>query len=81
MTLALSLYSRPGCHLCEQMLEELEQYQSAVTVNVINIDDDPELIRKFAARIPVLAMGDTEICQYHLDQDALSNYLKKVESN
>lgn len=51
----VTLYSRPGCHLCDdaraviaEICRELdEQYVE------ISIDDEPELQRRFAEEIPV----------------------------
>lgn len=69
----LTIYSRPDCHLCEEMLEALQKWQSRFNfrVNIVDIDEDLSLTARFAARIPVLAAGDIEICGYHLDEKAL----------
>jgi glutaredoxin-like protein DUF836 len=61
----LVLYSRPGCHLCE---EARDAVQSALEdraarglpvprVVETNIEDDPELHRRYLERIPVLELG------------------------
>ena len=76
--LILTLYSRPECHLCEDMLKALAVWQEAhqFNVDVINIDSDIKLTRRFAARIPVLAHNDIEICQYHINESALDEFFK-----
>jgi thioredoxin reductase (NADPH) len=60
------------------MLEGLKIWQNRFNfkVEMIDIDHDPVLTDRFSARIPLLAAGDTEICQYHLDEQALSNYFE-----
>ena len=45
-------------------------------VEIIDIDNDSELTERFAARIPLLAEGDKEICQYHFDEKMLLNHFK-----
>jgi hypothetical protein len=41
-----------------------------------DVDTDPELVRRFGTRVPVLVGGDgTEICHYFLDKAALRRYL------
>ena len=37
----------------------------------IDIDRDVELIRLYDTKVPVLCLGDSEICHYFLDSDAL----------
>jgi len=37
----------------------------------IDIDRDPELIRRFDARVPVLCLGEAEICHFFFDETAL----------
>jgi glutaredoxin-like protein DUF836 len=77
--LVLSIYSRPECHLCDEMIEALKKWQSYFNfeVNIINIDQDTFLTARFAARIPLLAVGNIEICEYHLDEKALLHFLEQ----
>lgn len=79
--LVFSIYSRPECHLCDEMIEALKKWQKHFNfkVEIINIDQDSELTARFAARIPLLAMADTEICEYHLDDKALLHFLENEE--
>lgn len=37
----------------------------------VDIDRDTELIRRYDAMVPVLCLGDTEICHYFFDETAL----------
>ena len=55
----LTLYSRPGCHLCELMLAQIESARVSrpFRVTEVNIDTDPELQRRFSRSIPVLEIG------------------------
>ncbi len=67
-----TLYSRPGCHLCEVMLAALEPLLAGRgSVSVVDIDGDPGLRARYGRRIPVLAHGDVDLCQYHLDAAAV----------
>ena len=71
--LTLQLYSRPGCHLCEQMLDELSPIEKTYNfiINVVDISDDEQLIAEYAGRIPVLVRDARTICEYFLDEQAL----------
>jgi hypothetical protein len=68
----LRLYSRPGCHLCEQLLEGLMPLvRGRAEIEVVNIDDDVELGREYGTRIPVLEFAGRFICQFTLDEPAI----------
>lgn len=50
------LYTKPGCHLCEQALAAVNELRSefSITVAEINIELDPGLYKKYFDQIPVL---------------------------
>ncbi len=63
------LYSRPGCHLCEEthaMLDELLAKRAAQglpspAVIERNIEDDEDWHRRYMLVIPVVAIGGREL--------------------
>lgn len=72
----LTLFGRPACHLCGDMLLQLQALQDAgkvFDVDYVDIDTRKELQALYGQRIPVLVDAKTghEICHYHLDKDAL----------
>jgi hypothetical protein len=72
----LSLYSRPGCHLCEEMEAELQPLLAGrAVIETVDISDDPGLERRYGIRIPVLADGEQELSGYPLDRDRVEQYL------
>jgi len=74
----LKLFTRPGCHLCEQLEEELlPLILGRAQLELVNIDGDLELKKRYGLRIPVLATADRELCGYPLDADALEDYLSR----
>ncbi len=78
MSQALTLYSRPGCHLCETMLEQLQPFleKYSLEVQLVDIESDDELLRRYAIKIPVLALEGETLCQYQLDPQVLTQALK-----
>jgi hypothetical protein len=58
----LVLYMRPGCHLCADAVRDLEvaARQLAIPLHLrsVDIDRDPELLRRYMIEIPVLARPD-----------------------
>ncbi len=76
---ALTLYSRAGCHLCEEMRQQLEalQQQHDFLLNVVDIDADSYLHLRYGDRVPVLvAAEEQEICHYRLNEEVLLEYFK-----
>lgn len=57
--LTVTLYSRPGCHLCEQAREDLQALQAQFPhrLQEINIESDPALHKRWLEKIPVLDIG------------------------
>ena len=71
----LTFYYRERCHLCDAMRKALAAYNrnhEPVEWREVDIDRDPELIRRYDARVPVLCHGDTEICHFFFDESALA---------
>jgi len=75
----LTVYSRLGCHLCEDMEKLLPEYldNSGLSFNVIYIDGDPDLEQQYGTLVPVLKAGESEICHYFLDVKALQQYISE----
>ncbi len=68
----LRIYSRPGCHLCEQLLEDLMPLvRGRLEIEFVNIDDDADLGREYGTRIPVIEFAGQFVCQYTLDRIAI----------
>lgn len=53
------LYTRPGCGLCEEMVEEIRRARPGRpwSLTEVDIDGDPELERRHGTSIPVLWIG------------------------
>lgn len=73
MSRQLTLYIRTGCHLCEDMLQELNLRQDLLGFNLqtVDIDGKPELEALYGTKVPVLSHAGVEVCHYFLDEVAL----------
>ncbi len=72
----LLLYSRPGCHLCEELAADLEPMLAGrAVIEIVDISEDPALERRYGLRIPVLALGDRELCGFPLDKAVVERCL------
>ncbi|MCH7750361.1 MAG: LLM class flavin-dependent oxidoreductase, partial [Acidobacteria bacterium] len=61
----LTLYTRPGCHLCDDLKETLLRVRrrQAFEFREVDVSRDPALERRYGQDIPVLlmAMGDNSL--------------------
>jgi len=70
------VYSRRGCHLCEEMLEQLEPLcRGRAALRVEDVDTEPEWADAYGLHVPVLVVDGLEICRYQLDKAAVSQLL------
>jgi len=73
---ALILYSRPGCHLCEDVAAQLEPLlRGRATLDIVDVDSSIALERRYGLRIPVLVDGDVELSSYPLDVERVTRHL------
>ncbi len=59
----ITLYTRPGCHLCEEALALLRQAAGGRAVQIIpvNVDERPELAARYGERVPMAQIGEREL--------------------
>ena len=80
MIQGLVVITREGCGLCDEMLHalaELERTQSLPPVTVVDVDSDPELIRQFGLKVPVLLLDGSVICHYTLNSNELLRLVRR----
>jgi hypothetical protein len=59
----LTLYGKPGCHLCDEARAAVESVraESPVEVREVDVSLDPVLDRLYGERIPVVAIDGEEV--------------------
>jgi glutaredoxin len=70
----LVLYTRPGCHLCEEardLLDSLRGSPPSFWVREVDIESDDRLLARYLERIPVIEAEGQVIGELILDADAL----------
>ena len=68
-----TIYSRPGCHLCEEMRAVVERVRREYPIELYEVDisGDAELERRYGQEIPVLELDGKKVAKYRLDEPAL----------
>lgn len=80
MDINLELMSRGYCHLCHDMEVALAPLAAefGATVDVIDVDADPQLEALYNELVPVLLHEGVELCHYFLDEAKVRDYLGKI---
>lgn len=75
----LVLYGRPGCHLCEDALAVLERVRARVPFTLVQVDieSDPELLKRYLERIPVVTVDGAEAFELFVDERAIEQALNR----
>ena len=66
----LTIYSKPGCHLCDEMKSLVRRVLStrtaepAISVDEIDISGDPALLDRYGLEIPVLLIDGKKVAKY-----------------
>jgi c-di-GMP-related signal transduction protein len=75
------VYSRPGCHLCEEAFEQivaLHEEGYRFTLHEIDIESNDLLLRRYLERIPVVEVDGLEVSELILDRAAVKTRLDTV---
>ena len=73
----VTLYSKPGCHLCDDARAVVEQVCAELgeTYDEVSILDDPELVERFGEEIPVTFVDGRQHDFWRVDADRLRTAL------
>ena len=80
--LIVTLYTRPGCHLCDEAREQIVRIiegSGGVELRELNIEADDGLLRTYLERIPVVEVDGHAVSELVFDGEAFSAALHTVE--
>jgi len=65
----VTLYTRPGCHLCEEAKALIEPMlaEFGATLREVNIDEDAVLRQRYDTEIPVIFIGSHKAAKHRVD--------------
>jgi glutaredoxin len=75
----VTLYTRPGCHLCD----DARTVVAAVCADLgesfdeVDIDGDPELARRYGEEIPVTLVDGVQHDYWRVDANRLADALRR----
>ncbi len=67
--LEVTLYTRPGCHLCDEAKLQIEPLvaEFGARLREVNIDSDPELQARYSLDVPVIFLAGRKIAKHGID--------------
>ena len=78
--IALTLYSRPGCHLCDEMkavvARVVRELETPVTIDEVDISIDADLEARYGLEIPVLLIDGKKAAKYRVTEGELTRILR-----
>ena len=65
----VTIYSRPGCHLCEEAKKQIAPLlaEFGARLTEINIDEDAELRARYDYDVPVIFLGARKAAKHRVD--------------
>ena len=74
----ITLYTRPGCHLCDDAAELLEQLAASYPIEVVefNILNDVDIYERYKHSIPVIAIAGGPTLAAPIQEAALRQALR-----
>lgn len=75
----ITLYTKPGCHLCEDARTAIESIAATTGVGWIEIDieSDPDLVDAYAEMIPVVLLDGRMHGYFRVESDRLLRDLSR----
>jgi glutaredoxin len=73
----VTLFSKPGCHLCDDvraLLDEL-QHELGFAIEEIDITHDPQIFARYRYEIPVVLKDGEEVARGRITDRELVNLL------
>ncbi len=77
----LTIYSKPGCHLCDEMKSLVHHIiaqanDHTIVLDEIDISTDRELLERYGLEIPVLLIDGKKVAKYRVSERELTRMLE-----
>jgi glutaredoxin len=74
----VTLYTRPGCHLCDEAKSAIAPLlrEFCATLREINIDADPDLKERYGWDVPVIFIGRRKAAKHRVNLEQFRRQLQ-----
>jgi glutaredoxin len=79
-SIRVEIYSRPGCHLCDEAKEVIERVRRRIPfdLRIINVEKDPQLEKDYGEKIPVVLIGGSPVFNYQVNEAEFEDKVKTL---
>ncbi|MBI3950276.1 MAG: glutaredoxin family protein [Acidobacteria bacterium] len=76
----VTIYSRPGCHLCHEAEAAIRgsACQQEVEIEIVNIDDDANLRERYGYDIPVVFINGIKVFKYRISPEEFCRKVRRL---
>lgn len=81
--LDVTLYTRPGCHLCDEAKAQISPLlrRAGARLRQVNIDADPALRTRYSLDVPVIFLGARKVAKLRVDLEQFRRQLDEARSS
>ena len=74
----MTLYTRPGCHLCEEAKTAIAPLlrEFGATLREVNVDEDPILQERYGWDVPVIFLGPRKVAKHQINREQFRRQLR-----
>ena len=76
----VTLYTRPGCHLCDEAKAAMMPLvrEAGATLREVNIDEDAVLRERYGLDVPVIFLGARKVAKHRLNVEQFRRQLREA---
>ncbi len=76
----VTLYTRPGCHLCEEAKAVIAPLlrESGATLREVNVDENPALKERYEWDVPVIFIGARKAAKHRVNAEQFRRQLREA---
>lgn len=76
----VTVYTRQGCGLCRRAEELVAREARRHEIELVDVDTDPELQRRYNLRVPVVAVDGVEVAELVVEPGQVRRALRTTAS-
>ena len=79
----VTLYTKPGCHLCEEAKQEILRAccGDAYVLEEVDIESDPVLFKRYGMEIPVVVINGLVAFKYHVTAAEFERQIRRARED